>query len=67
MDFETNLNNNASRKELKYRPHLTDLANDYKQGWARYSKKVSYYEILLLAKISILLQDTRYFKNKYLR
>ena len=31
MGFETNLNNNASRKELKYHPLLTDLANDYKQ------------------------------------
>ena len=31
VGFETNLNNNASRKELKYRPLLTDLANDYKQ------------------------------------
>ena len=31
MGFETNLNNNASRKDLKYRPLLTDLANDYKQ------------------------------------
>ena len=31
MGFETNLNNNARRKELKYRPLLTDLANDYKQ------------------------------------
>jgi len=31
VGFETNLNNNARRKELKYRPLLTDLANDYKQ------------------------------------
>ena len=31
VGFETNSNNNASRKELKYRPLLTDLANDYKQ------------------------------------
>ena len=31
MGFETNLNTSASRKELKYRPLLTDLANDYKQ------------------------------------
>ena len=31
MGFETNLNNNARRKELKYLPLLTDLANDYKQ------------------------------------
>ena len=29
--FEANLNNNASRKELKYCSLLTDLANDYKQ------------------------------------
>ena len=31
MGFETNLSNNAGRKELKYRPLPTDLANDYKQ------------------------------------
>ena len=31
VGFETNLSNNARRKELKYRPPLTDLANDYKQ------------------------------------
>ena len=31
VGFETNLNNNTCRKELKYRPLLTDLANDYKQ------------------------------------
>ena len=31
MGLETNLNDNARRKELKYRPILTDLANDYKQ------------------------------------
>ena len=31
MSFETNLSNNTLRKELKYRPPLTDLANDYKQ------------------------------------
>ena len=31
VGFEANLSNNASRKELKYRPLLTDLANDYKQ------------------------------------
>ena len=31
MGFETNLNNNARRKEPKYRPLLPDLANDYKQ------------------------------------
>ena len=31
VGFETNLNNNALRKGLKYRPLLTDLANDYKQ------------------------------------
>ena len=31
VGFETNLNNNASRKELKYRPLLIDLANDYNQ------------------------------------
>ena len=31
VGFETNLNNNVRRKELKYRPLLTDLANDYKQ------------------------------------
>ena len=30
MGFETTLNVSASRKELKYRPLLTDLANDYK-------------------------------------
>ena len=30
MGFETNLDNNASRKELEYRP-LADLANDYMQ------------------------------------
>ena len=29
--FETNLHNNARRKELKYCPFLTDLANDYKE------------------------------------
>ena len=29
MDFETNLNNNTRRKELKYRSLLTDLSNDY--------------------------------------
>ena len=29
MDFETNLNKNASRKELKYHSLLTDLSNDY--------------------------------------
>ena len=31
VGFETNLNTTASRKGLKYRPLLTDLANDYKQ------------------------------------
>ena len=31
MGFETNLNNNACRKEVKYRLLLTDLANNYKQ------------------------------------
>ena len=31
MGFETNLSNNAGRKELKYRLLLTDFANDYKQ------------------------------------
>ena len=31
MGFETNLSNNARRKELKYRPLLIDLADDYKQ------------------------------------
>ena len=31
VGFETTLNNNARHKELKYRPLLTDLANDYKQ------------------------------------
>ena len=31
VGFETNLNNNAYHKELKYRPLLTDLAHDYKQ------------------------------------
>ena len=30
VGFETNLSNNARCKELKYRPLLTDLANDYK-------------------------------------
>ena len=29
VDFETNLDNNAHRKEHKYRPLLTDLAKDY--------------------------------------
>ena len=29
MGFETNLDNNAHRKELKHRPLLTDLAKDY--------------------------------------
>ena len=29
VGFETNLDNNAHRKELKYRPLLTDLAKDY--------------------------------------
>ena len=29
MDFETNLDNNAHRKELNYRPLFTDLAKDY--------------------------------------
>ena len=32
VGFETNLSNNVSRKELKYHPLLTDLANDYKQN-----------------------------------
>ena len=31
VGIETNLNNTARRKELKYRPLLTDLANDYKE------------------------------------
>ena len=31
MGFETNSDNDASCTELKYRPFLTDLANDYKQ------------------------------------
>ena len=31
VDFETNLNNNARCKELKYRPFLLIFANDYKQ------------------------------------
>ena len=31
VGFEANLNNNAHRKELEYRPLLTDLASDYKQ------------------------------------
>ena len=31
MGLETNLSNNASRKELNCRPLLNDLANDYKQ------------------------------------
>ena len=31
LGFETNLNNNSSRKELKYRPLLIDLARGYKQ------------------------------------
>ena len=31
MGFDTNLNNNARRKELRYRPLLTDLANDFQQ------------------------------------
>ena len=31
VGFETNLNNNAHRKELKYRPLLSDLATDYKE------------------------------------
>ena len=35
------------------------------QRGARYSKKVSYYKIMLLAKISILLQDTISRKEKY--
>ena len=29
VSFETNLNNNTSRKELKYRSLLTDLSSDY--------------------------------------
>ena len=29
VGFETNLDNNAHRKELKYHPLLTDLAKDY--------------------------------------
>ena len=29
VGFERNLNNNARRKEIKYRPLLTDLGNDY--------------------------------------
>ena len=29
VGFETNLDNYAHRKELKYRPLLTDLAEDY--------------------------------------
>ena len=29
VGFETNLNNNAHRKELKYLPLLTDRGNDY--------------------------------------
>ena len=36
------------------------------QRWARYSKRVSYYKILLLAEISILLQDTASHNKKYL-
>ena len=35
LGFETNLNNNASRKELKYRPFLTDLACGYKRAIGR--------------------------------
>ena len=31
VGFETNLNNNAHRKELKYRHLLSDLATDYKE------------------------------------
>ena len=31
VGFETDLKNNAHRKELKYRPLLSDLATDYKQ------------------------------------
>ena len=31
VGFETNLNTNTRCKELKYRPLLTDLANDYTQ------------------------------------
>ena len=37
-----------------------------KQRLARHSKKVSYYKKMLLAKISILLQDTVIHKKKYL-
>ena len=42
VDFENNLNNNARRKELKHRPILTDLANDYKQ------MKLAYLSIIFL-------------------
>ena len=31
VGFKANLNNNALRKELKYRPLPTDLANNYKR------------------------------------
>ena len=31
VDFETNLDNNARRKEIKYSPLLTDLGNDYQK------------------------------------
>ena len=31
VGFEANINSNAHRKELKYPPCFTDLANDYKQ------------------------------------
>ena len=31
VGFETHLNNNAHRKELKYRPLLSELATDYKE------------------------------------
>ena len=29
MGFDTNLNNNANRKEFKYRPLLAGLVKDY--------------------------------------
>ena len=32
VGFETNLDNNAHRKVLKYRPLLTDLAKDYNKN-----------------------------------
>ena len=45
--------------------HVDEVLCHWEQRWARYSKKVSYYKILLLAKISILLQDTVSHKKKY--